>query len=339
MPPGNDSDESEVELTATIAGELISVEHPRPEITDLTQIDHWRGETYTVSLADGTAYVIKLFPDVDAEQVLKEANVYRRIATETGVPVPAVIATDEDATYGPCPSFVLEYVDGRHIDALDVFSPDDQDRLLEELGAHYGSIHQRVTCDRFGLVGASADAPFENMATETWKEWFDRQVDGRLEALTESRFADLLPRASAFVDDRRSTLERAFDPVLLQDDYGLGNVLVAPDRDPLIRAVLDFERAIAGPAEHGFIKAEWSLTRGTEREDSLQTAFREGYADYAPIPDAPELDRRSDLYRLEALLNEMLFTNIRAETGRMSDDELEKHVERIHTRFETIVEN
>lgn len=105
---------------------------------------------------------------------------------------------DDDATRGPCPSFALEYVDGRHLDALDVLSPDRQDRLLAGLGAHSGSLHQSVTFDQFGLVGAAADTPFETMTTETWKEWFERQVDGRLEALTESRFADFLPRASTF---------------------------------------------------------------------------------------------------------------------------------------------
>jgi aminoglycoside phosphotransferase (APT) family kinase protein len=338
MSRTNDSGEAERELTPAIAAELIGAERSRPAVTGLAQTDHWRGETYIARAADGTGYLIKLFPGTDPGQVLKEANVYRRIAAVTEVPVPAVIAVDEDAARGPCPSFVTEYVDGRHIDGVSVLAPGAQDRLFEELGAHYGRIHRSVTFDRFGLVGASAAAPFEEMATETWKEWIERRVERQIEGLAGSRFADCRPRASAFFDDRRSTLDGTFEPVLLHDDYGLDNVLVAPGGDPLIRALLDFERAIAGPAEHGFVKAERAFTRGVDRPDSLREAFRAGYAESAPLPDAG-LDGRGDVYRLEALLNEMLFTNVAAERGHVEGAELEDRIERLRAWFDALVQD
>jgi hypothetical protein len=132
-------------------------------------------------------------------------------------------------------------------------------------------------------------------------------ADAYLDDVPE-RFADLDPDLRTFVEERLDALDRDFAPVLGDDDYRLGNLLVDPESGET-KAVLDWGNANTLEAQYNLVVTEQYLSGWARHDDPrrkcVRRALREGYeaADgRSAVERDPDFERRRELYLAFTLL-------------------------------------
>lgn len=229
---------------------------------------------------DGRRAVCKLA--VGPEAVLpREAAAQAHAARETDLPVPAVLASGEDF-------YVAEWLAG----VPDPGGDHDLESWARTAGAGLARLHEGVPMPAHGPLRAGD----EGLAVDA-RDSAAGALAGYLEDLRPgvagTGYADVLDDAAAFLRDHPGAVAGAGDPVLchanwLPDHVGVDGAEVT--------AVIDFERAVAAPAEHDYWRAAVPLFAGPDADEDAETAFRAGYEAVRPLPEG--FEARRDVHRL-----------------------------------------
>ena len=215
----------------------------------------WANETVLVTTKSRTGdderhdrFVVRLPPTLATwpeYDLAAQARVLDALAP-TDVPVPRVIALEDDAQWLGAPFLVMSHEPGRAGAEMPAFDPwlvdasvTEQRRLHESFVAMLASIH-RVDWRVAGLdrVLRSSET---SLAGEIawWRDYIEWAADGEPTAA--------LAAAIAWCASTAPEIENGAQVSLCWGDARIGNVLFADDR--AITAVLDWEMATIGPAE------------------------------------------------------------------------------------------
>jgi len=190
---------------------------------------------------------------------------HRITAALDGTPVPhasPLLLCEDDAVIG-VPFLVMEWVEGvRLYDALPVEldTPDGRRRVGEELFDALAALHL-VPWQEVGLEGLGNPDTFTQRQVSRWMALYDRVRTRELPALVA---------AAALLQAEVPTMQRA---ALIHGDFGLHNVLYAPDVPVELVAVLDWETATIGDPllDLGYLLGLW--LEGDEPDRWFSTAL------------------------------------------------------------------
>ncbi len=221
----------------------------------------------------------------------KEAMLYRRLADETTLPVPRVLALDTSHAILPYDVIILEWLPG--IRALDIWEQLDltaQQQISYDLGQALARLHS-VTCAGYGgfdqqsgALGYAAD----------WQRYL---LDRAAETLVVLWQCEGLP--APLLEGAERYLLRTFIPVMpppaiVHGDFGLHNALVE-QRGAIwrLRGLVDFEWSLAADAIYEFATG---LLVEPDAVNPLPASFLAGYRSLRLL-DADWV-QRSAVYRL-----------------------------------------
>lgn len=243
---------------------------------------------------DGRRAVCKISVDARGSAPL-EGRVLRLVDRETRVPVPAVLAVDDEG-------FVADYRD----DAPGT-PPGDPPRLRPEwpraAGRALGRLHEDGPFERSGLLAVDGDPadPESGLRVDadpdaTWSNALDDLLAVYERAVADAGYADVVADARDFLAahaDRFDVLEGR-DPALLHGWFTPEHVAV---EDGGVTCVVDFEHAMVGSAEWDYWRTAVPLFEGDgwDRPDDADERFRAGYESVRSLPDG--FEDRAEAYR------------------------------------------
>lgn len=303
-------------------------------VADVTPFEEGLNAVYRVDRAGGDPVVVKTATFATDEELLTEAEVLDRVATESDVPVSAVFAALEpDDWPGETAAFVMSHCDGREVTDVLALSRGAHERLVTESGRHLAAVHEVRLVEGFGPLGRSDDGLTLRHEYESWPAWFDELASDAVRGLRgegfttddECRFSDLAPAIGHALCGAVFGPTGAVSPALAVGDYRPANLVLAADdgADPVVRAVVDLG---CGPTADGLLDlalAEDALIDvplgGTGRAERLRDRFRSAYiAEFGVDRDELRSDRYTR-YRVYARTRHMAAFGYWAQFARESD--------------------
>lgn len=269
---------------------------------------------YRVRFVDGDDAVLKAGTAQEGPELTSGALLAERLARETDVPVPAVLATVPagDGVIDPA-YYLMEFVDGRRTPDVGDLSPAAHERLAAEAGRHLAAIHDLPYDGPCGRLVAEDGRLVTTHGVDDWPDAFRREVDYLFEDVAD-RFGDLEPAIRAALDEFDGAVaDRAVDRSILYRDYHAKNLVFAPDddADPVTRALLDFNFRLVGDAPLDVAIAEWTLADvplgGTDRAERVRTTLRDAYVDARGGTRAAHFDATYPCYRLVPAFNHLRY--------------------------------
>lgn len=213
-------------------------------------------------------------PDLAA----REARVLRHLAGVDDVPVPEVVAVDEDGSEAGAPSVLVTLVPGR----LDL-APRDE-RWFEGLAALLLALHA--------------------VPVPEWLQRFRAYTDaGRLEVPAWTRHSDAWRRAIELVREREDE-RRDSEPRFIHRDFHPGNVLWSRGR---VTGVVDWTNASAGSpaADVAHCRTNLAIMHGTPAADRFRETYEaltggrhDPYFDLLDVCDMLPFDGVHDIWTL-----------------------------------------
>ena len=187
-----------------------------------------------------------------AHAVEREFRVLLALA-DTPVPVPRVLALEEDATVLGTPFYVMERLEGRVFTdtALPGLLPEDRRACYLSVFETLAALH-RVRPDEVGLGDFGRPGNYFERQIRRWTKQYRDSPGPRIPAL--DRLADWLP-ARMPPDDGHVAIAHG--------DFRIGNLMFHPTQ-PRVIAVLDWELATLGHplADLGFCVMPWHSAAG-----------------------------------------------------------------------------
>jgi len=302
------------EPTKSAVAEAATATLDRP-VTAVEPFPGGMNAVYRVALDGERDVVLKAGTAQSGPELLSGPLLAERLARETAVPVPQIVATvpaDEspiDVAY-----VVMEYVDGRHLTDVRELSPAAHERLVQEAGTHLAAVHDLDYEGRYGRLVSNGDAFGIDHAFDEWAAMYRSVVEWSVERVAD-RFDDLrgpIRTASDAFETRVD--ERAIDQSILYRDYHAKNLVFASDdsSNPLVRAVLDFNYRPVGDAPVDVAVAEMTLVDTplgnadrTDRADRLRDELRGAYVDARGGNRENYFDETYPAYRLLSVLDHL----------------------------------
>lgn len=235
----------------------------------------------TLLVGDGTRSVVVRRPPPPplppgAHDVLREARVLRALQG-SGVPVAAVLAVDDVPEVADVPMYVMDFVDGVVV-TDDTPAPHDDPatrrRVGEGVADALAALHD-VDWRARGLEGfGRADGYLERQL---------RRLGGLLDGEAAPTGLDEL---GAHLRDHRPQSGPA---TLVHGDFRIGNLMLTPDADRPVAAILDWELATIGDplADVGYLLATWATPGVPEHPLTRlgRVTLEDGYPTPAELAD------------------------------------------------------
>lgn len=310
---------------------MIAQIQPTWNATDATAATAGQHIVYllTVDTPDGTREcVLKATPDGKQATCDTEARMLAIVDHHTTVPVPEVIGAVDAHPELPAPFFLAERVPGRDFDRTDIgtLTASQLDGLARSSGRYLASLHEHLTLDGYGYVGVEYEEPLdggrptpdpEHLAvsdpTDDWTACLHASVDGIVDGLAETRFADLQATVEPAIEAAIESVADPSEPAVCRIDHSLDNVLVDPESAETA-AFLDWEFQFAGTAAYdlGFVRrslagGSWSFTPAAPtRRERIETALLAGYREGGGDVVADRFIRNRDAYSLLVECHELV---------------------------------
>lgn len=215
--------------------------HKLPDFGPELSLLRFRGgqSNPTYWLSDGAQAVVlrkkppgKLLPS--AHDVLREQRILSALA-KTGVPVPKVLAREEDASALGSAFFVMEYVAGRILRdvRLPALSPPERSAIYEEQMRVLAALHA-VRPEQVGLGDLGRPTGYVSRQVARWTKQYEAARTADVPAM-ERLMAWLPEHMPADVDQA----------VIAHGDFRLDNLVFHPE-EPRCVALLDWELTTLG---------------------------------------------------------------------------------------------
>ena len=290
IEPGLADEPGQVDLPGPAAISALLERHNLPALHSIEPIDG--GEVNGMLLVNGEMVLRINRRDPQLPKLAKEALVYRRLRRSTDVPGPEVLALDTARDIVPFDVLILSHVEGLDGNAAWAnFDVETRERLSEEIGRFFGSIH--------GLAWAAyGDFNVAHGNIGQYSRWSDMLLLRLQRAAEQALETGALPQPLVYaviteLNDADSVLDTASAPALVHGDLHLGNLLFA-ERDGgwHVAAILDWEWCWTADAAWEIA----ALTAQRADEAPVVDAFIYGYRERHPV--AIDLRSRIHLYRL-----------------------------------------
>lgn len=307
------ADDTDDPLSASTVGAAVRAVDPDAAGVDATP--HAGGsETLYFVTAETAAgrreLVLKVRSYDDPGAFRTEPHLLDALAERTSIPVPAVVGSVDDHPELPTPFFVMERCTGERVRAGDL-APDALRRVAFDAGRYLGELHAVGSFDGYGGVRCRVDDPSVRPGvvvgdrvlgvadgSGSWRDWLPEQARAALSAL-DGRFRDLEADLRAFLAENEDCLDGDGPPVLVDDDYRYGNLLVDPGTGET-RAVLDFGNASTATAAYNLVLVEQFLSEfaalDADRRRRIRAALREGYGETNALDPGDGFERRRTYY-------------------------------------------
>ena len=280
-------------------------------VTAVDPLDGGMNAVYRVAVGGSSDVAVKVGTAQEGAALLSGPLLAERLARETSVPVPEILAAvpaDEsplDAAY-----VVMEFVDGRRVTDVRDLSPTTHERLLREAGDHLAAVHGLDYEGPYGRLVAEGDAFAVEYPFDAWAPAYRSIVEWNLERF-EDRFDDLRAPVRRGLDAFEDSVdEDVVDQSILYRDYHAKNlVFERADADRAVRAVLDFNYRPVGDAPVDVAVAETTLVDtplgDTDRADRRRATLRDAYVDARDGVHEEYFDDRYPAYRLLSVLDHL----------------------------------
>jgi len=268
-----------------------------------------RADVYLVSLSyrgDTYEVVVKFEPPNDGTFAL-EPYLHEYVTDRTDVPVPQILVFKQSPEQNVPPYFVTERMEGESLsDQFDSLDRDLQRRILIQVGEMLGDLHSNIAFEGFGYFGLDNGHLVVEKLSWDWRAFFGDLTESHVERLAETPFADLVEPARRAVEAAVGSIPTTATPRLVHDDFRPANLMFDPDATNPIRAVLDWQNALAGHPEYNVAQAEFlfvdSVFRDPEVCADLREALYDGYREYQEFPIDEGYEDRRPLYQLSTLI-------------------------------------
>ena len=195
-----------------------------------------------------TKIFVRIAPDptdknlfYENNMMLQEPWIIEMVRKHTSIPVPAIHIFDSSSTIIPNYYMIMECIEGTPMSESFLGSKDEK-RIHSVIGSYLRELHEKITTDQFGYLGAHK--PME--PAKTWKEAFK---------VMWNLLVDDICRCGVYMDDdcklARSALvkhENLFEftgkASLLHMDIWSQNFILNDENE--VAAILDWDRALFG---------------------------------------------------------------------------------------------
>jgi aminoglycoside phosphotransferase (APT) family kinase protein len=208
----------------------------------------WFNAVYRLGLSNGTTCVLKIAPPpgvrvlrYEHDLITTEVDALRLVHERTGLPVPAVLASDASCKLVPSPYFVMEHCSGNLLSELrPMLDADAQAAIDAQLARFLASMHS-ITAPSFGRPDRSA--PHD----ATWSAAFARLIADLLADADDAGVELSVPYSelAALVEGHAAQLDAVTTPRLVHWDLWHLNVFVEP-ATLAVTGLIDFERVLWG---------------------------------------------------------------------------------------------
>jgi aminoglycoside phosphotransferase (APT) family kinase protein len=258
----------------------------------------YRGEVYEV--------VVKFQPGGD-EAFALEPTLHEYVADRIDIPVPRILVFQDEPELDVAPYFVTERVEGDNLaESLAQLDDDLRGRVIEQAGRILGSTHAEIGFEGFGRLGLDDERLVVEEFSWDWQQFFADMVDGYIDRLGETPFADLQDTAREYVDDAIGVIENDGVPRLVHDDFRPANMLFDPAAEEPITAVLDWQFALAAHPEYHLARTDFLFIdpafEDTETRERLRKRLYAGYREFQEFEPNERYERRRAVYHFATLL-------------------------------------
>lgn len=268
-----------------------------------------------------------------------EARLTAVVDAHTDAPVPAVLGAVDEHGSLRAPFFLMEAMPGRPppMSTLADRSPAGMRAIGRQTGRWVAQLHDIEVPElaRFGTPLTHAGEPLDGGAPPgdpvelrgppegaTWLEVLRAWTEEDLEALSETRFDDLVGPIRDALERRFAALPADPEPVLGRIDQGLWNLLL-DDSGAEITAMLDWGSLFVVPPAFDLAAMELFLAGGPwigldglpDHREPVREGLLEGYREHGDVPGA--YDRRRRCYQLQVAI--LLLVSLERERGRPRD--------------------
>jgi len=228
----------------------------------------------------------------------REAAAMQYVTAATSVPVPELLAVGDG------------HLVARWHDDVPDETPTRDEARIRALGHGLATLHAETSeIERTGKlqpISEVADPQIPPVdGDECWSDTLLTMLEDRAQYLERVGYGDLGRDVMAWVRANRDLFDAVDDTVLTHGNYfgehvAVGNrsdgVHVGSDRDGLPATVIDFEHAIAAPAEWDYLRTVLPVFGPRTEHGVPESVFREAYESVRPLP--PGFDRRRDALTL-----------------------------------------
>lgn len=268
-----------------------------------------QGEVFLVTLNyQGEAYevVVKFQPGGD-ESFALEPKLHEYVADRIDIPVPRILVFKDDPDMDIAPYFVTERVEGDNLaESLAQLDDDLRERVIEQAGRILGKSHAEIGFEGFGRLGLDDDRLIVEGFSWDWQQFFHDMVDGYIDRLAETPFADLQDTAREYVDNSIGVIESDGVPRLVHDDFRPANMLFDPAAEEPITAVLDWQFALAADPEYHIARTDFLFIdpafEDAETRERLRNKLYAGYREFRAFDPDEHYERRRAVYHFATLL-------------------------------------
>ncbi|HII17365.1 TPA: aminoglycoside phosphotransferase family protein [Candidatus Woesearchaeota archaeon] len=212
-----------------------------------------------VRTASGNEMMLRVYPE-DSWKAAKEEFLYAKLAVETDVPVPKVLAR---GTFKEKAYLLLSRIGGNHL-------PVGDREMVHAAGRLLASIHS-VSYPSFGWIRGGHTEP----AFSSWKPFLAYDADEKLKRLSRISevSAEVVEQARQYIEKGMSGIPDDVPARLLHKDYHQSHIICNKGK---IAGIIDFEWATAGHTELDLVKSlEWMFHGRPAMEQTFLTGYRE----------------------------------------------------------------
>jgi aminoglycoside phosphotransferase (APT) family kinase protein len=269
-----------------------------------------QGEVFLVTLVyGGEEYevVVKFHPGGDEEDFALEPKLHEYVADRVDIPVPRILVFNKHPDMDVPPYFVTERVHGENLaESLAQLDEDLRERVIEQAGRILGKMHAEIGFEGFGRLGLEEDRLVVEDFSWDWQQFFHDMVEGYIDRLADSPFADLRETARQHVDGTIGVIESDGVPRLVHDDFRPANMLFDPQSDEPITSVLDWQFALAADPEYHLARTDFLFIdpafENVETRERLRDRLYSGYRKSREFDPDEGYERRRAVYHFATLL-------------------------------------
>ena len=268
-----------------------------------------QGEVFLVTLSyRGEEYeVVVKFQPGDEEDFALEPKLHEYVADRIDIPVPRILVFKDDPDMDVAPYFVTERVQGDNLaESLAQLDEDLRERVIKQAGRILGNMHAEIGFEGFGRLGLDDDRLVVEDFSWDWQQFFGDMVEGYIDRLAETPFADLQEAAREHVDGSIGVIESDGVPRLVHDDFRPANMLFDPGSDEPITSVLDWQFALAADPEYHIARTDFLFIdpafEDAQTRERLRDRLYAGYRTFRKFDPDEGYERRRAVYHFATLL-------------------------------------